>query len=1018
MVTIVWLIIIIVFIRWALSKSGQGSSELIDVNSKNYLRGYRDGYKAGQLEASKSHKMPEHVTVSQTSQLAHAASQNVAKQHDNVVRYHSPSDLPAYNFQPVKSAEQQAEDKKKRDLQNINTTLYVASFLLVAAAALFIAVADISVSVRFMGVWLVTIAFYGAGLILHRHVERLRPAAVAFAGTGLALLPFTGIAMYNFVLPDAAICWFITSLISLAAFVYAASQLENEVLSYLSIAFGISLSLSGVAVLHTGLIWYYVVLILFGSLMTILAQVKPKWLPSYFALPIQKTNNWIVPLTVVASVVAANDLTVTDFWVISLVSAFYYGAVAASSPDVRDVSIFTTRFLASLTILLMAYDVSDSSWVTVGIAMSLVGLIQVLISSVYLPHRKAGSDNNEVWLWLGMIMQLVAPLFVQNDASWDVITTSQLLLVLLSSATLAYCLRRIKLSVFGTVALAILPIVWGRQVIEPGLENHWISLIFIIFASLVLAVRYIKQLNNQYPSVRPYLIGNFVLFIVEALLLTVDVSSDWGFGLWSAATILVYGLMYIERQPWLSILANGMIWFSIVRFVQPQIASHWVALIFIVLASISLGLLSFEKYIKSTHGLVVRPYIVANIALFVIESLMFTTGVESSWGFMIWSIATIIIYGLMYLERQAWLSILANIMIWISVMRYIQPSIELYWVGFIFIVLAAISLVLLSIEKQIEASKPPFTRQSMVINYALFTIQSLILTYAMDQNWGFGLWVVATVFTYVLIILERQPWLILVANFMLLVSALRLMDIQNVAEQWKALILSWIAFAIFYGVYWLLKLVSQNQYAVYFWWSAIIVAGVINLSSLFGVNHDVVIAAGLGLAVVSSAIAYEGFANNKYEYIDIGVALATIGLQRVLGVTSPDTNVLVYTHWWAFAVALLSGVYYLDGRHVEAKARMNIALTFISLFGGLAALGFYGVSDVPYKTIFLIEHALILFSGAVLSRKQFTIWGAVGVILSVLWMVKDFFYLMLALIALVLIGAAIYALIKQSKNTK
>ena len=501
-------------------------------------------------------------------------------------------------------------------------------------------------------------------------------------------------------------------------------------------------------------------------------------------------------------------------------------------------------------------------------------------------------------------------------------------------------------------------------------------------------------------------------------MLTSDVSSGWGFGLWSAATILVYGLMYIERQPWLSVIANGMIWASIVRFVLPQIASHWVALIFIVLASISLGLLSFEKYIKSAHGLVIRPYIVANIALFVIESLMFTTGIESSWGFMIWSIATIIIYGLMYLERQAWLSILANVMIWISVMRYIQPSIESYWVGFIFIVLAAISLVLLSIEKQIEASTPPFTRQSMVINYALFTAQSLILTFGMDQNWGFGLWTVATIFTYILVALERQPWLILVANSMLLVSALRLMDIQNVAEQWQALTLSWIAFVIFYGVYWLLKLVSQNQYAVYFWWSAIIVAGVINLSSLFGINHDVVIAAGWGLAAVSSAIAYEGFANNKYEYIDIGVVLATIGLQRVLGVTSPDTNVLVYTHWWAFATALLSGVYYLDGRHVEAKTRMNIALTFISLFGGLAALGFYGVSDVPYKTIFLIEHALILFTGAVLSRKQFTIWGAVGVILSVLWMVKDFFYLMLALIALVLIGAAVYALIKQSKNTK
>ena len=1245
--SLLFLIAFIWFIWWILKKTSNGPNDAVDTNSNDYMHGYWDGYQARQTELDKGEKDPKYSGMPDKMRaIPTAAVLNMAESHQQKVQYRPPVEnvtpphitphvvasthvatpqVVIHSAAPVKSSADQAAEKKKRDLQNINTTLYVASFLLVAAAALFVAVADISASIRFIGVWLVTIAFYSAGLILHGTVPRLRPAAIAFAGTGLALLPFTGIAMYNFILPNAPLSWFVTSLISLAAFILAATRLKNEVLSYLAIAFGISLSTSGIAVLDAGLIWYYVVLILFGSVLTILATARPKWLPDYFASPIQKTNHWIVPLTIISSIFGVNSLTVTDFWIISLASTLYYSAVAATSTTTRDISIFVVRLLASLTVILMAYDLSDASWTVVGLAIAFVGLLQTLVSILFLPHHKAGEDNNEIWLWIGFGMQMLSVLFIPNDSSWNTVVSIQLSMMLASSLGIAYWLRRINLSIFGTISLVSLPVIVERNIFQPPLENQWIALTFIAFAATLLAIRYAKQIIAKSPSlipyifvnfslfiieallftsgnisagwgfaiwsvatllvyglmylerqpwlsivangmifvsivtyikpdlashwiafifitlatitfellvyekqikssiiIRPYIIANLVLFIAQSLLFTINVPAGWGFAIWSVATVLIYGLMYLERQPWLSIVANGMIWFSIVSFIKPSIDDHWVALIFIILASIALGILylekyiedskkatfrpfivanivlfiiqslmftvsieaiwglaiwsiataivygvmyleskpwvsivangmiltlvmqfvrpsiefhwlavifivlatiafgilSVEKYINTNKDLGIRQYILANIAIFIIESLMFTIGIESGWGLAVWTVATAIVYGVMYLERQPWLSILSNAMIWIAVTQFIQPSVEVHWVGLIFMTLSAVSLGLLSIEKLIFANAPSSTRQSIVVNFLLFTFQSLFLTYGMDHNWGFGLWSVATLFAYIFVYLESQPWLILIANGMLLVSTSRLLNIMDIATEWKSLAISWVAFGVFYAIYWILKLLSQDKYAVYQWWSAVVVAGLINILSLTAQSHDVAIMAGWVLAIVSLAIIVEGFVANKYHYIDIGSILATIGLQRVLFMIAPDTNILVYTHWWAAVIALVSFAYYSDGKVASAKFRGNIALTFISLFGGLAALGFFGASDVPYQVIFLIEHALILAVGLLFSRKSFTTWGAVGVVLSVVWMIKDMTYLLLALAALGLIGFAVYALNKQSKNAK
>ena len=83
-----------------------------------------------------------------------------------------------------------------------------------------------------------------------------------------------------------------------------------------------------------------VVLIIFGSAMTFVSKLKPTWVPKCFAEPIQQTDQWIMPLTLIASLFSIISLLVYEYWVITLVSTLYYGVVAVASPIGREIWLY------------------------------------------------------------------------------------------------------------------------------------------------------------------------------------------------------------------------------------------------------------------------------------------------------------------------------------------------------------------------------------------------------------------------------------------------------------------------------------------------------------------------------------------------------------------------------------------------------------------------------------------------------------------------------------------------------
>lgn len=297
------------------------------------------------------------------------------------LRPQSAPQRPAHPAVPQESAAHRAARKEKRDRQNINITLYVASLLLVAAGALFVGTSLPEV-LRFAGVLAITALFYAGGLVLHTRAPRLRPAAVAFAGTGLALIPVAGLALYSFLLHDAAGAWLVTSFIGTVAYVAAAVRMDSKILAYLSATFVVSTAWSGISVLGGALAWYFASLIGIAVLLALLALTRPRWMPAVFLKPLMNLHPFMVPAVAVAVTIVPLLLGKGEYAFIMFLCGAYFALMAAVSQSrFRIAQYYGARVSLTVAAAAGTWAASESLPWALLTGVALAALQSVLLAS-------------------------------------------------------------------------------------------------------------------------------------------------------------------------------------------------------------------------------------------------------------------------------------------------------------------------------------------------------------------------------------------------------------------------------------------------------------------------------------------------------------------------------------------------------------------------------------------------------------------------------------------------------------
>ncbi len=373
-----------------------------------------------------------------------------------VVRTAAATERPAFTTIPAVPQRQPAQ------LDNVSILLYFGAFLFVASVGLFVAFSGLSGVLRTFAVALVALIMYGAGLWLHANKPKLEQAGLAFVGIGLASAPFVGLAAYSFMFDQThgSVVWFATSVGCMAMYLHALLRLRKPLLNYLLIFTMLSLVESGVSIASAPIFYFSLGLAATGLILSVMSHYKG------FDQPLQdassSSSKIFVPLAVLASVILAGSEGTWQLGASLLLAAgfyaseFWYGKTAERAGNAIAAQVAVVAAVVDL-----AYSVREEfMWAVM--ALVVCNLLQLV---VLLLKGRAGSKLWTNFANIILIGGVVAVVAAVDDtkvlfASVASLTATSLVIWRVQVRPGAYAL--------GMLAWMLLSVVIGQHLVSPG----------------------------------------------------------------------------------------------------------------------------------------------------------------------------------------------------------------------------------------------------------------------------------------------------------------------------------------------------------------------------------------------------------------------------------------------------------------------------------------------------------------------------------------------------------------------
>lgn len=949
--TLFFLLAVVFFILWLTKKPSK------DERDDSYRHGYWDGYRAfGEKvqEALKDRqdlpkKLKELINAGYPKQSEQASIQDEAEPatiESHVVVYEQPEIREVITNSPAQ--------REAASTRNLNIILYVASFLFVAAAAVFVTT-SMSNFVRLAGLWLVVVLFYGGGLILHVTVQRLRAAALAFTGTGLAILPFAGLALSMLGDVSAEGAWLITSLLGLAAYIVATLVLRSQVVAYLSMALVISLALSSTAALGVSIVWDFAVLIALALVLNLVGFLKPRWLPDLFRQPVEMTGHSLVPLALTASLLVVEHASLTTYEVVfGLATAHYAVLWLQQRKGVFEVAV---RILLHVTLLLVGWDMANETWSQFAAWWAVVAVLQTFYS---LWRNAAG---RELWIALQLSVLFFGILLWLPGSQAALGALCNLTAITLLAILAAIRLRQITWGFVAIATGAILPFVVGRWLAVPLWDWQLMAWVFLLAAGVLLYGLF---------GVKTWLAGHMRL---ETLLVT---------GFWAYGSLAFFaGFLQMESGTILSISLPLSIFAFVFSYLLRSLASHIFASSLLIVAGTASG---YEYWTN-------HPWCVVIVSLVLVAIFM---------------VAAAIHYKLQQLQRFE----IAVIFAGISLMGLIFTLGSGQSVSITSMILLLIASMAALVMRSRLLSGLAVLKTSLAILYPFFIGIAWLLSFGKATEWLLFFYAATATILCLASYLERQPWIGIFSNIALVCAVGFVWRWLDLSYAWATIGTIIAASVILYGMY-LWELLRKDSWRQWLHLISVwVIAGVGGFMQMYFAGVPFSSAGALIFAVTALTLVAHGYIRHNRTMMEVGVYVATFGLQQWTSLSWPEISIVFYAHWWA-AVIALSAWLRRDEVNSGFTSRLIIAMAIISSVTGVQALAEGG----GYQILFLVEHLTLLVIGGFTRTGWALWWGIVGSILSVIYFLRDYPYITLAFLGLVLIGIVVWRLMRTSRSS-
>lgn len=403
---------------------------------------------------------------------------------------------------------------------SINLLLYIGAFLIVASASIYIGFQweTIGGVAKAILLTVLTGAFFGCGTMFYQH-PKIKHAGATFLAIGAILIPFNGLAWYNFVLRDAdysfGAVWMVTSLVAIGVYAGLAYTVRHKMYTYIASVSGLSLLLALVNASQWQQEYYIIAGIATAFILLLLTRLFIKSsseLQSLYLVPLTLSAHIIMPLSLLFGLsvaLSSNNVFSLESTIALLLASGYYATAYSFKKEIQYLAIALFLFPAAIFVL--------TQWKEL-FSLRIYLIIQVIGFGYYL----ASLYNPNVWkkeseclsyvaqaLILGMFVIAIIPSSVNYSFPGELVWTGIL-------ATLFSFINRLytRGELYAIIAEIVLSITVFLLCEWLGLSFLTICYVLQVVVLLYLTVPYVMREKGI-----PIFESTTVLVLMQAILL-------------------------------------------------------------------------------------------------------------------------------------------------------------------------------------------------------------------------------------------------------------------------------------------------------------------------------------------------------------------------------------------------------------------------------------------------------------------------------------------------------------------
>lgn len=928
---------------------------------------------------------------------------------------------------PIEQAPHIDDKEKERGRKTtINIALYTASLLLTAGILLLAQAINLSIQLRFGLVWLFIFIYYIIGQILYARLPILKSASTALIGTALAAVPIGGWTMNLLLGIDPAWCWLITSVIGAVLCVDATVRLNSRPLAYVSLLSMFTMTTSLPAVVHAQLVWYYVVMLLFGCLMTVAAYFSSRF-PRQFVEPLNVVNPFIVPMTMFIALSSSAYMGTLDISVLLFASVAYYFTVALveKSKKMRTYELTTARLLLMVMATSFTMYLSDDNHLVVSVILGLVALGNIIWSAVSMCIQKQYDRHHEIVLWASFAVSLSALFGVigSGDSLRMMVAFTFIGVISAISLAILFLLRRVRFGVMVVISgILLVPIGITLFNIDIAIAPRVQYLIFLFMTPLPIICRLlILKRPNISKSQAALVYGAASTWLLMAMFTSAMIATyatEEALMFLSGAIAIGAGIMSVavwrEKVYEFVVGVHTSLMLSVFLLALGfSVSSENISILMAWINVLSLLIVEWLYHRHSNVAVKSRElflYSIIGVAIIVVLSSMHP---------IVWLPLVVSLYYAFYRCRREvylggaylttiifvllslhWLNITFNDNLTITTWVNLVGFGSLYW--------------LLRMNRQ-SSIISDMTLCAAIVPTIAFPAINLPATY--DLSFKILGWLAAVAALY-MAVLAKRDWRIMTID-----AHPSLVLLLCLIAQWFTIplefmsVVALIVFAVFYGLAIaarIRKMSSRWYYSSFYsaiGWSVVLLSVATSVSA----TTASVILAALVWIINGTALVSEGVPKKNILYFDSGVLLILCGALFTIKNLGLPVHAITIPYLWS--AAILSGAVmswrWLGYIHKSTTAHLVLALSALSL--PTLVLAFAG--DSVMEILFLIEHSLMVVVGLVLNKRLITVWGAVCVTLALIYLLSGYTYV-LAILAGISIIVAVIIVVARAQRSK